>query len=250
MVWGFQVFQKRSFTKPNSLGDQINASLTRSSHKLSVTGLFPSRGFSLMEMMIVLAIMGLFLVFGTRKMMKGSEDIKASVRRFSTLMKKIRNKARVQNKTFRLVFDLPEEGSKKEQSYWVESTNRQALLMTSEELEELSEELEDIETEDGKTRKPDPQGFLVNQQIIKKPPAFLPKGLFFESIELDGDPIEKIQKGQVYIYFFPQGYVQSCAIHLGDRKKLHWTLAVRGITGRVDIYPGNRPLKEIKVQRE
>ena len=175
-----------------------------------------------------------------------STEMKSSIRHFSALMKKIRNKARVQNKTFRLVFDLPEKDSKKAQSYWVESTTKEALLMTQEESEELSEELEDIETEEGKTIKPDPQGFAVNGQIIKKPPAFLPRGLFFESIEVDGNPIEKVETGRVYIYFFPQGYVQSSAIHLSNREKLHWTLVVHGITGRVDIYQKNRSLEDIR----
>ena len=216
----------------------------------SGTGQKTTQGFSLLEVMVVLVIVGLFFVFGARKMINPSRDMKSSVRHFSTLMKKIRNKARVQNRTFRLVFDLPKKDSKKAQSYWVESTNQQALLMTKDESEELVEELEDIETEDGKTKKPDPQGFVVNQQIIKKPPAFLPKGLFFESIEMDGDPIEKVETGRIYIYFFPQGYVQSCAIHLGDRDKLHWTLVAQGITGRIDIYSKNRPLEDLKEQEE
>ena len=207
-------------------------------------------GFSLVEMMIVLVIVSLFLVFGSRRMINKSTEMKSSVRHFSALMKKIRNKARVQNKTFRLVFDLPKKNSKKEQSYWIESTDKQALLMTQEEKEELSEELEDIETEDGKTEKPDPQGFTIDQQIIKKPPAFLPKGLFFESIEVDGDPIEKVETGRVYIHFFPQGYVQKSAIHLSNRDKLQWTLSVHGITGRVDIYSKNLSLENIREREE
>ena len=210
----------------------------------------PTSGFSFLEIMIVLAIIGLFTVFGTRKMMNSSTQMKSSVRRFSTMVKKIRNKAKIQNKTFRLVFNLPKEKEKK-QSYWIESTAKQALLLSEEELEELSEELEDSKTGDDKKKKEqDPQGFVTNKQIIRKPPAVLPEGLFFESIEIDGDPVEIVKNGQVYIHFFPNGYVQSSAIHLSNREELHWTLSIHGLTGRVNIFPMERSLKEIKEQEK
>ena len=185
--------------------------------------------------------------------MNSSTQMKSSVRRFSTMVKKIRNKAKIQNKTFRLVFNLPKEKEKK-QSYWIESTSKNALLLSKEEFEELSEELEnskDSKTDDDKKEKEqDPQGFVINKQIVRRPPAVLPEGLFFESIEIDADPVEVVKEGQVYIHFFPNGYVQSSAIHLSNREELHWTLSIHGLTGRVNIFPMELSLKKIKEQEK
>ncbi len=199
-----------------------------------------------MELMIVLIIVGMFITFSARKLVNRSTEMKAAVREFSTMAKKLRNRARLDNKTYRLVFDLPIEKSKT-QGYWVESTSKPALLLSSEQREELEDDIETVEDQDGKDVKPDPQGFVTDNSVIKQAPATLPEGLFFKSIEIDGDPIEKIDSGRVYIYFFPQGYVQSSAIHLTNRDTLNWTLVLSGLTGRVDIYSKERDLKEFKV---
>ena len=197
-----------------------------------------------MELMIVLIIVGFFITFGARKMVNRGTEMKASVRRFSAMTKKLRNRARLDNKTYRLVFDLPSD-KKKQQNYWIESTDKPALLLNEEQREELEETLE----EDEKTKqKPDAQGFVTDTRVIKNSPASLPDGLYFESIELDGDPIEKITEGRVYIYFFPQGYVQGSAIHLTNRDSLNWTLVIQSLTGRVDIYPKYRGLEDFKIE--
>ena len=202
-------------------------------------------GFSMMELMIVLIIVGMFVTFGARKLVNRSSEMKASVRRFSTVIKKLRNRARLDNKTYRLVFDLPID-RKKQQSYWVESTDKPALLLSEDERDELSEDLKEETKKNGKKVLPDPQGFVADTKVLKNAPAYLPDLLFFDSIELDGDPIEKVSEGRVFIYFFPQGYVQGSAIHLTDRNNLNWTLAIQGLTGRVDIFTDDRELSEIK----
>ncbi len=198
---------------------------------------------SLLEVMIVLLIVGLFMTLGARKLVNRGSEMKAQVRRFSVMTKKLRNRARIDNRTYRLVFDLPAD-KKKEQSYWVESTSKPALLLTEEQREELEDDLEEVEAADGTTQLPDVQGFVADSSVVKQSPASLPDGLYFDSIELAGDPVEKISEGRVYIYFFPQGYVQGSAIHLTNRDKLHWTLVIHGLTGRVDIITRDQSLSE------
>lgn len=205
-------------------------------------------GFSLIEVMIVLIIIGLFMTVGARKFVNRSTEMKSAVRKFSAVARKLRNKARINNRTYRLVFDLPQE-SNKQQSYWIEATDKTALLLNSEQREELSEALEqdsNSKERDENQPPPDPQGFAPDSEIIKQSPATLPDGLYFESVELDGDPVEKVDTGRVYIYFFPQGYVQASAIHLTNRDSLNWTLVIRGLTGQVDIYTRYRSLSDFK----
>ena len=198
------------------------------------------KGLSLVEIMVVLAIVGIFVTFGARKLINNSTQMKSSVRQFAVMVKKLRTRARVRNKTYRIVFDLPEDKNK-EQSYWVESTEKKALLLTAEEREEITKE-----QDDEKDKKPkDPQGFTVDTSLIREAPATLPRGLFFDSVELAGQD-RSFKSGRVFIYFFPQGYVQESAIHLTDRNDLHWTLAVQPLTGRVDIFNSHRSLEDLK----
>lgn len=205
------------------------------------------RGFSMMEIMIVMVIIGLFITIGARNFKNSSNEMKSSVRRFTTLAKKLRQRARIDNKTYRLVFDFPID-SRKMQSYWVESTDKQALLLSIEEREKMSKEAaDDYEPPEGNEDlpPPDPQGFVADSKVLKNAPEILPRGLYFESIELDGEEVEKIKDGRVYIYFFPQGRVQTSAIHLTDRANKHWTISIEGISGRVQLYPEYRGLAEL-----
>lgn len=200
-------------------------------------------------MLVVLVIIGLFMTIGARKFVDSSSDVKSSIRRFTTTVKKLRNRARLDNKTYRLVFDLPIERNK-QQSYWVESTSKEALLLNEEQRKELTQAMETemrkkMKSSKKKT-KPDPQGFSPDRKVIRKPPATLPRGLYFRSIEIDSDKVEEVTSGRVYIYFFPQGYVQTSAIHLTDRNKKNWSLAIKGLTGQVDIFNTFTSLEDIK----
>lgn len=200
-----------------------------------------------MELMIVLIIVGMFITFSARKFVNRGTEMKAAVRRFSTITKKLRNRARLDNKTYRMVFDLPIDKNK-EQSYWIESTDKEALLLNEDQREELEDDTEEVETETGEKVKQDPQGFVMDAAVLKGGQESLPDGLFFDSIEIDGDPIEKVTDGRVYVYFFPQGYVQGAALHLTNRDTLNWTLVIQSLTGRTEIYPEDRPLKDFKIE--
>lgn len=209
-----------------------------------------NRGFSLIEMLVVLIIIGLFMTVGASKFVNKNSEMKSSVRRFSAMIKKLRNRARLDNKTYRLVFDLPVEKDK-QQSYWVESTDKAALLLDEEQRKELDEINEQAlrdsdQSDEQKKQNSDPQGFSTDTKVIKNPPALLPTGLYFRSIELDGDKIEEVTSGRVYIYFFPQGYVQGSAIQLSNREGISWTLIIEGLTGQVNILPKLVSLKDVK----
>jgi general secretion pathway protein H len=75
------------------------------------------KGFTLVEILIVLGIMGAIIALGLGRIRKKDNDIKKVAREFYILGKEVRNKARLKNSTFRLVFQL-DEG---QQKYWLES---------------------------------------------------------------------------------------------------------------------------------
>ena len=119
-----------------------------------------------------------------------------------------------------------------------------------EELTELNEQAlrKTDQSDEQKKQNIDPQGFSTDTQVIRNPPSTLPSGLYFRSIELDGNEIEELKSGRIYIYFFPQGYVQGSAIQLTNRSGINWTLIIEGLTGQVNILPKLVSLKDIKQQ--
>lgn len=186
------------------------------------------KAFSLLEMMMVLAIIGGIIALGLGRIRKRDNDIKKVAREFYVLGKEIRNQARLKNSTYRLVIQL-DEG---QQQYWVESAQGFQGRID----EKAQEKLRDEE----KT----PEVFQRDQSVIKKDSKTLPSGLFFKSVEtLNQEPI---LTGIARIYFFSNGFVETAALQITDRKKTTWTLIFHPLTGQADIIPEERTLTDVK----
>jgi len=182
-----------------------------------------TEGFSLVEIMIVLALIGIIMGMGSTYIASPKSKLKSAVRVFGSKMKRLRQRARIDNVTYRLVFNMPEDRDVAH-TYWVESsTSSKAKIIGEEELEEELDAAEESGT------KGDPQGFKITDE-----PKTLPKGLKFRSIEVAGLE-DEIDSGRAYIFFFPQGYVQESAIHITDGEKMNWTILVHPLTGRTEI---------------
>lgn len=194
-------------------------------------------GFSLIEILIVLGLIGLLVATMASKITKSSDrELRRDVRHFAASLKDLRNKARMRNLTYRLVINLP-ENTKERQSYWIESTSKKFLVTYDE--EELKKQKENLKEGD-----PDPSGFTVDQELSGTQPKNLPEGLYFSSIELAVQQKE-FTAGRVFIHFFPEGRVEEAAIHITNRKQLKWTLATHPLTGRVDIINKEIKLKDL-----
>lgn len=185
------------------------------------------KGFTLLEILIVLGIIGAIVALGLSRIRKRDNDIKKVMREFYVLGKEVRNHARLKNTTFRLVFELNEG----EQKYWVESAQGFQGRVNEEDLKNLREE-----------ERP-PEVFQKDTSVIKKEKT-LPTGLFFKNIETVGkDPV---QMGRAYIYFFSNGFVEASSLQVTDRKKATWTVVFHPLTGQADIIPEEKRLKDIQ----
>ena len=197
-----------------------------------------SDGFTLIEIMIVIAIIvGILSVAGS-KLFSTSGNMRSGVRKIAITTREIRNNARMYNITTRLVIDMKDKDS---HSYWVESAPGNALLLS----EDQQKELERLTTQQRESEKPKNQ-FQDDPRVVKMHTP-LPKGLFVESIEY-ASKSQPIESGIAYIHFFPQGLSEDVAIHLTNRKTLNWTIAVNPLTGRADVYERKISLKEIHRQ--
>jgi general secretion pathway protein H len=198
-------------------------------------------GFSLIEVLLVLALIGIIVASMASKMGKNTNrEMRQEIRYFAASLKDLRNKARMRNRTYRLVINLPENPREK-QVYWIESTSKQFLVTYKP--EEL-EDLEDARKEAEKEGQSDPSGFTVDSELSGSDPKKLPEGLYFDGVEIAAQQKE-FTAGRIFIHFFPEGRVEEAAIHITDRNKLHWTLAIHPLTGRVDLITQNKKLKDL-----
>jgi prepilin-type N-terminal cleavage/methylation domain-containing protein len=195
-------------------------------------------GFTLIEIMIVLAIVVGVLAIGANKLFSSSAQMRTAVRKIAVMTRDIRNNSRLYNVTTRLVISINNEKGHK---YWVESAPGNVLLMTDDQRKELDSLTDIRKAEMEKANK-----FDVEKRVQPKP-VDLPKGLFFESVEY-GNREKAIVEGPAYIHFFSQGLAEEAAIHLTNRKTLNWTIAINPLTGRADVYERKISLKELRQQ--
>ena len=191
-----------------------------------------TRGFTLVEIMVVLAIVGAMAGMILPRMGSRNNKIKSTVRNLSVLGKQLQNNARLYNKTYRIAFSLPED---EEHYFLVESAEGPQIVENTEEEIERREELEEDKEEEEIVFNPD-------LKILKKP-IVLPSPLYFEKIELSSG---EITEGEAYVHFFPQGLVEEVAIHITDGEDLNWTVTYNTLVGKGHIISSHVSLKDIR----
>lgn len=152
--------------------------------------------------------------------------------------KQLQTLARIQQKTFRIVIEMPEKGT---HSYWVESSAGPVVL-DYEKLKEKNEEFTRLTDEEKVEKGSD--GFSIDTTVFKSPQV-LPLPLKFQDAEL-GMIEEKVSEGRAYIHFFPEGMVEEVAIHITDGDKLNWTIVYNPLTGKGQILSNYVSLRDIR----
>ena len=187
-----------------------------------------ARGFTLVEIMIVIAIIAGVLAIGVPKMFSTTTAMRGAIRKLAVMTRDVRNNSRLYQVTTRLVISLDKD---KGFTYTVESSPGVVLMKT----EMQEKELEKVTSEQEKDAKPK-TAFSQEARVLKKP-VTLPKGLKFEDVEKSSRQ-EAETSGKAYINFYPQGLSEEAAIHLGDGKDLHWTIVINPLTGRESFEKG------------
>jgi general secretion pathway protein H len=218
--------------------------LTKISQAATKPLLASSRGFTLMEIMIVVAIIAAVVAVGAPKLANQKNKMRGEIQRIAILSREVFNAARLQNRTFRIVFDMAPGGQHK---YYVESAAGQATLLTEEKQKELDEktsmrkeELAELNT----------TSYQIETKFVKQPEP-LPGGLQISDIEMAGtkEPIkpegDRSVKG--FIHYFPQGLTQQALIHFTDGKSLNWTIAINPLTGKATVLNGRVEAKDIGI---
>lgn len=188
------------------------------------------RGFTLIEIMVVLAIIASMIMLAAPKLVKKDGNIKAVTREFVVRAKEIRNKARLSNSTYRIAMNLDDKGNK----YWVErASGPQAVDPQAYEKDRNSD-----------SKDAPPPLFRMDNSVLKKE-STLPNGLRFGSVETVNMKSPRTS-GIAYVHFFSEGFVEAAAIQITNGNNLTWTLVFNPLTGQADIIEKAQSLKEIQ----
>jgi prepilin-type N-terminal cleavage/methylation domain-containing protein len=213
-------------------------------------------GFTLLELLVVLALLGLVMamvVRGGRSL--ANSDLRSSATKMSGAIRYLFDRASTTGKIHRLVIDF-DEGR-----YWAEVSDDRIYMAHEKETEQTREEEAATaarEAEEAKQQEEQGGGEGEGPAIDitrYQPQEFRPKKARFSSfkemavkpVQIKGDVklaalftprlAEPMSAGHGYIYFFPMGLTEAAQVYLSDEsQKTFYTLVVHPLTGRVGIH--------------
>ncbi len=189
-----------------------------------------SKGFTLVEILIVLAIFAGIAAMGIPALFKKSDNIKKVARKLTSLTKEVRSRAKLKNATYRIVFDMSAEPHR----YWVEFMQGSKPIPAN-----LYEEKEEDREADSRTSR----NFQKDTSLFKEEKE-LPNGLFFGSVETINTK-SPITEGMAYIHYFPEGFVEASVIQVTNRENLTWSFVISPLTGQCEIFESAKSLKDL-----
>jgi general secretion pathway protein H len=208
------------------------------------TTIASSKGFTLVEIMVVVAIIAAVVAILLPRIDNRNNKLKAAVRRFTTLCREVHIRAKLKGSIYRIAFDLKSGAESTDaQRFWVEKSN-QAVILSEKQEQEYRAAIKDRRAQDEKPK--DPYGFEPDTSVLKTPQV-IESPLRILLVEKRGYK-EPFTTGMAYIYFFPQGMSEMALVQLKASDKLQWTLAVEPLTGRADLVTQLLTLKDLMPQ--
>lgn len=187
-----------------------------------------ARGFTLIEIMIVVLIIALMMGMGVAVLFPGNEaKLREQSAKLAGTIKFLYNEAAVKNKYYRLVFDLDQ------QSYAVESSTEPFLVRMIEEdpKKNAAKGEAPAEGEPGAT----PAAGFTGEEGMLVQTTKLPAGIKFKDVFVMHHK-ERQERGKVEAYFFPNGFVEPLVVNLSDEdEQTFYSLQVNPLTGRSKI---------------
>ncbi|AGH95741.1 type II secretion system protein [Pseudobdellovibrio exovorus] len=192
------------------------------------------RGFSLLEIAVVLVIIGSIVALAAPRLLDRQADTRKVLRDFIIAGRDLKSRAKLGNVTYRIAVDFNE----KEQTWWVEKASKPILLDKA----EIERQQKDSSS-GASDEAPPPPVFQADTSIFKKKQV-LPDGYKFRQIE-SGTLDIIVTEGMGYIHFFPQGLIETSALQIEDPKANIWTVVYNPLTGKADVIPEAKTLKDL-----
>jgi prepilin-type N-terminal cleavage/methylation domain-containing protein len=165
------------------------------------------KAFTLMEVLIVLAIVGMIIGVGIPQVQRVLRtNLKTSAMRISGTIRLAYDSAVVKGTIHRIVFDFDKR------SYKLEVSNTNELVS----VEELSS-LKKTEKEKKEEGEAEPAPSFSPYEGEAGKGNILPAGIVFDSVE-NVSLKKKVTSDVAYLYFFPQGMTEDVIIRLKSEK--------------------------------
>jgi len=157
------------------------------------------KGFTLVELLIVLVVLGLMLALAIPKLGElGEANLKRSARHLTGMVRFLRDDSQAKKSVYRIKFDI-QNGH-----YWAEE-----LTQTSDKTVEFKRY----------------QSVMVDEVSLSGQTTF-------RDVQVASHPDDP------YILFTPNGWVEHALIHLRDGDNKDFTLIVNSLTGNTDLRDG------------
>lgn len=182
-------------------------------------------GFSLIELIVVIALLALISIFALPGISSFFQlSLNSATRDIASVIKEAYNATVITGHVHRIAFDL------KENQFWVEAGPTTVLLDTAESRAK-EERHKRLSTQ---IEKKEESPFKIEKTITRKKLS-LPSGVKFEDI-MTQQSSEPILEGTAYSHFFPNGLSEQTLIHLSDNSGHRITLTITALLGQTDLY--------------
>ena len=205
-----------------------------SARKIKISSL-SNKGFTLIEVMVVVGLIGLIMAFAIPNVGSALKiNLSNSTRSIAAAIRTAHDESILSGKLYRLAFDLDK------QEYWVEvNDSNKRVLRTEEQEKELIKKgvlkEEDIKKEQSQ--------FVLAKKIHKKKQS-LPKGVKIISI-FNARNKNSNTTGINYIHFFPHGFVEKGIFYFKDSYDREATLMIQSASGKSTIFERKVPVEEL-----
>lgn len=200
------------------------------------------RGFTLLEIMVVLGLVAAVIALGVPKLSSPNSKMRSSLRKLTAVSRQIHTHAQLHGALYRLVIDLG-EGDGSPQSYWVERSTSRTVL-SARDLEARQEGPISSEPREDQDEDAPPSDFTPAPRLGDRKEE-IPSVLRIKDVEISSVD-RPIDSGLAYIYFFPQGRVEEAVIHLQGAQKNQWTLSIHPLTGQSHLIPDHVSLRQLR----
>lgn len=166
---------------------------------ISKAGIWTNRGFTFLELAVVLLILGLVAAFAIPTL-RGfwSSDLNLTTRHLVRTVYFLADRAAATKRIYRLNYDLNQH------EYWATVRSGEGDFV--------------------------PVDSTVMKQVV------LPDRIRFTDVVTLHQG--KVSEGQAYTDFYPVGRVDKTTLHLIDKDERNLTLIINPVTGRVKVYEG------------
>lgn len=185
-------------------------------------------GFTLVEILIVVALIGLIMTFAMPSVTSYFRlSLDTSAREMASIIKETYNSTVITGYVHRIAYDLDKN------TYWVEKGPDTVLLDTQE-----TKRQEERRKKFGSSEKKDSPPTFQQEKSITRNKISLPRGVKFKDI-LTEQFQEPIDAGIAYTHFFPHGITEQTIIHLNDSEEHKISLVISSLIGRTKVIPNH-----------